>query len=224
MESLYCPSYEIIGNSPLSSRYQGILGSCVGGGNVIGPFLAAAFIEKSIWRGLLCPLAVTSGIMVLFILPGSKVTGDPKDKLKAIDLVGIKFSTIANLLLLIPISGGGTYFQRHSLLLTPLLPSDLLLKHSPIHPALLRRPHNPLRRQPSHLLHPLRPIRLLPQSIRRSNLDRLRALDSRRWLSPPFQPHPRHMEDRAYPHRHRRWRRECLPAYSRSGASPLPKT
>lgn len=47
---------------------------------------------------------------MLFILPGSKVTGDPKDKLKAIDFVGITFSTTAILLLLIPISGGGTYF------------------------------------------------------------------------------------------------------------------
>lgn len=49
--------------------------------------------------------------MVLFALTGSNVTGDPKDKLKAIDFVGVAFSTIAILLLLIPISGGGTYFH-----------------------------------------------------------------------------------------------------------------
>lgn len=114
----------MIGNSPLSYRYQGILGSCVGGGNVIGPFLTAAFIEKSTWRGLsklLCPLPVTSGVMVLFILPGSKVTGEPKDKLKAIDFIGITLSTIAILLLLIPISGGGTYFQWPSPMVIAML-------------------------------------------------------------------------------------------------------
>lgn len=124
MGSLYCPPREVIGNSPLLSRYQGILGSCVGGGNVIGPFLAAAFIEKSTWRGLfwlLCPLAITSGVMVLFILPGSKVTGDPKGKLKAIDFIGVTFSTIAILLLLIPISGGGTYFLWSSPMVIAML-------------------------------------------------------------------------------------------------------
>jgi EmrB/QacA subfamily drug resistance transporter len=108
----------------IRGKYQGILGACVGGGNVIGPFLAGAFIQKSTWRGLfwlLCPLGVAAGVMVLFILPGSKVTGDPKDKLKAIDFVGVTFSTIAIMLLLIPISGGGTYFLWSSPMVISML-------------------------------------------------------------------------------------------------------
>ncbi|PQE15302.1 MFS transporter protein [Rutstroemia sp. NJR-2017a BVV2] len=56
-------------------KYQGILGSCVGLGNTIGPFLAAGFVQTSTWRGLfwcICPLAILSGIMVAFTLPPSK--------------------------------------------------------------------------------------------------------------------------------------------------------
>lgn len=98
-------------------KYQGILGSCVGLGNAIGPFMAGAFVEKSTWRGLfwvICPLAVLSGGMVALTLPASKVHGDMKVKVKAIDYFGIVSSSAAILLLLIPISGGGTYFEWNS--------------------------------------------------------------------------------------------------------------
>jgi predicted MFS family arabinose efflux permease len=73
-------------------RYQGILGSCVGLGNPIGPFMAAGFIEKTTWRALfwcLSPLAVISGAVVAFTLPPSIVHGELKDKVRAIDYYGI---------------------------------------------------------------------------------------------------------------------------------------
>lgn len=57
-------------NSHPCVRYQGILGACVGIGNAVGPFLAAAFISKSTWRGLfwlICPLAIVSGGIVLLV-------------------------------------------------------------------------------------------------------------------------------------------------------------
>ncbi|RDL37184.1 putative mfs transporter protein [Venustampulla echinocandica] len=98
-------------------KYQGILGSCVGLGNAVGPFLAAAFVQKSTWRGLfwcICPLGVLSGVMVAFTLPPSKVNGDLRSKVKSIDYCGTGFSSAAILLLLIPISGGGTYFEWSS--------------------------------------------------------------------------------------------------------------
>ncbi|KUJ23010.1 MFS multidrug transporter-like protein [Mollisia scopiformis] len=107
-------------------KYQGILGSCVGMGNAIGPFLAAAFIQTATWRALfwfICPMAVLSGIMVLFTLPPSKVHGDLKTKVRAIDYYGILFSSSAILLLLIPVSGGGTYFDWNS----PMVISMLIL-------------------------------------------------------------------------------------------------
>ncbi|KAL3421986.1 hypothetical protein PVAG01_06142 [Phlyctema vagabunda] len=105
-------------------KYQGILGSCVGLGNTIGPFMAAAFVEKSTWRGLfwcICPLAVVSGALVAFTLPPSKVHGELKDKVKAIDYYGVIFSSVAILLLLIPISGGGTYFEWSSPMVISML-------------------------------------------------------------------------------------------------------
>jgi MFS family permease len=100
-----------------SCRYQGILGSCVGLGNTIGPFLAAAFIQTATWRALfwcICPLAVLAGGLVAFTLPPSKVHGDLKTKVKVIDYYGVVLSSSAVMLLLIPISGGGTYFQWDS--------------------------------------------------------------------------------------------------------------
>jgi predicted MFS family arabinose efflux permease len=105
-------------------RYQGILGSCVGLGNTIGPFLAAAFIQTSTWRGLfwcICPLAVVAGVMVALTLPPSKVHGDMKTKVKVIDYYGVLFSSSAILLLLIPISGGGTYFDWDSPMVISML-------------------------------------------------------------------------------------------------------
>ncbi len=59
-------------------------------------------------------MAVLAGIMVAFTLPPSKVHGDLKAKIQAIDYYGVVFSSSALLLLLIPISGGGTYFLWNS--------------------------------------------------------------------------------------------------------------
>jgi hypothetical protein len=52
--------------------------------------------------------------MVALTLPPSKIHGDLKTKIKAIDYYGIVSSSAAILLLLIPISGGGTYFEWSS--------------------------------------------------------------------------------------------------------------
>src|SRR4051812_8737161 len=105
-------------------RYQGILGACVGLGNSIGPFLAAAFVQHSTWRGLfwcICPLAMLAGGMVAITLPPSRVHGDLRAKAQAIDYYGVAFSSSAILLLLIPISGGGTYFEWSSIMVTSML-------------------------------------------------------------------------------------------------------
>ncbi|TGO27077.1 hypothetical protein BPAE_0048g00490 [Botrytis paeoniae] len=105
-------------------KYQGILGSCVGLGNTIGPFLAAAFVQNSTWRGLfwcICPLAVLSGIMVAFTLPPSKVHGSTATKIRVIDYPGIVLVTAAIMLILIPVSGGGTYFEWSSPMVISML-------------------------------------------------------------------------------------------------------
>jgi hypothetical protein len=59
-------------------------------------------------------LAVLAGGLVALTLPSSKVHGDLKTKVKVIDYYGIVLSSSAVMLLLIPISGGGTYFQWDS--------------------------------------------------------------------------------------------------------------
>lgn len=59
--------------------------------------------------------------MVGLTLPPSKIYGELKDKVKAIDYFGIVFSSSATMLLLIPISGGGTYFEWNGPLVISML-------------------------------------------------------------------------------------------------------
>jgi hypothetical protein len=66
-------------------------------------------------------LAVLSGATVAFTLPPSKVHGELKDKIRVIDYYGIASSSSAILLLLIPISGGGTYFEWSSPMVISML-------------------------------------------------------------------------------------------------------
>jgi hypothetical protein len=47
-------------------------------------------------------------------LPPSKANGDLKTKVKVIDYYGVFLSSSAILMLLVPISGGGTYFAWES--------------------------------------------------------------------------------------------------------------
>jgi MFS family permease len=95
-------------------KYQGILGACVGLGNMVGPFVAAAFAQHSTWRGLfwlVSPLAALCCLICFFILPPSKDSSklDFKTVAKKIDHWGILFGSAAIVLILIPVSGGGSY-------------------------------------------------------------------------------------------------------------------
>jgi MFS family permease len=105
-------------------KYQGILGSCVGLGNVIGPFIAAAFVENASWRDifyLLCPCAAVSAVVAWFLLPSKMRPESMKSQVKKIDFMGTITSTIAIVFILIPISGGGLYFQWDSALVISML-------------------------------------------------------------------------------------------------------
>lgn len=59
--------------------------------------------------------------MVALTLPPSKVHGNLQAKVRAIDYYGVLFSSSAILLLLIPISGGGTYFDWNSPMVIAML-------------------------------------------------------------------------------------------------------
>lgn len=99
-------------------KFMGILGSCIGLGNAVGPFISSAFTERVTWRALfwlLCPLAVCSGLILYFLLPPQTIPPEPlRAKLAKIDYAGIIFSSAGTILLLIPVSGIGTQFPSSS--------------------------------------------------------------------------------------------------------------
>ncbi|KAL4919275.1 major facilitator superfamily domain-containing protein [Aspergillus aurantiobrunneus] len=105
-------------------KYQGILGASLGFANVAGPFIAAAFILKSTWRGffwMLSPLAACSIVVGYFLIPGSARKDSLQTNLKRIDYFGIIASSIGIIFLLIPISGGGSYFEWDSPMVISML-------------------------------------------------------------------------------------------------------
>ncbi|VUC32927.1 unnamed protein product [Clonostachys rosea] len=105
-------------------KYQGIIGSMVGLGSIIGPFLAAAFAERLTWRGyfwLLSPCAALSAVLTYFYLPTKPRTASWQESVKKVDWWGSFAIFIGIVFLLIPISGGGAYFEWKSSMVICLL-------------------------------------------------------------------------------------------------------
>ncbi|KAJ5988510.1 hypothetical protein N7481_003720 [Penicillium waksmanii] len=105
-------------------KYQGILGASLGVGNIMGPFIAAAFIERSTWRGffwLISPLAAISAIVGYFLIPNNAKKGDFRQNLYRIDWFGVLASSIGIIFVLIPVSGGGSYFPWDSPMVIAML-------------------------------------------------------------------------------------------------------
>lgn len=105
-------------------RYQGIVGSMIGLGSVTGPFLAAAFVLKTTWRGffwMLAPLGVFNALLAFLFLPSSAPKTNFRLGVKKIDYLGVFTSAVATIFLLIPISGGGAYFSWNSPLVIGML-------------------------------------------------------------------------------------------------------
>lgn len=105
-------------------KYQGILGASLGVGNIIGPFIAAAFIMKSTWRGffwMISPLAALSAIVGHFLIPNNARKEGFRKNMRRIDAFGILASSIGIIFLLIPISGGGSYFKWDSPMVISML-------------------------------------------------------------------------------------------------------
>lgn len=105
-------------------KYQGILGASLGLGNVIGPFIGAAFVTKSTWRGffwLISPLAACSIVVGYFLLPSTAPKESFRKNVQRIDYFGILASSIGVIFLLIPISGGGSYFRWDSPMVISML-------------------------------------------------------------------------------------------------------
>ncbi|KAG8428764.1 hypothetical protein J3459_002450 [Metarhizium acridum] len=105
-------------------KYQGIISSMVGVGSATGPFIAAAFVSKSTWRGffyLLAPLGALSCLVAVIFLPSKPPTAGFAESVKKVDWLGLFASSVAVIFLLIPISGGGAYFPWDSPMVISML-------------------------------------------------------------------------------------------------------
>lgn len=105
-------------------KYQGILGAFVGGGNAVGPFIAASFVHRGDWRGFfyfLCPSSAFMSLFIYFFVPDNR----PKEKawvsFKKIDFWGVSTSSSALILLLVPLSGGGNLYSWNSPLVISMM-------------------------------------------------------------------------------------------------------
>lgn len=97
-------------SSPLSRKYQGILGCMVGMGNAIGPLIASGFAIHLTWRGLfylLAPLIMVTVVASWLYLPTNMPKLNLRETIAKIDFAGLITGTAAVILLLIPISQGG---------------------------------------------------------------------------------------------------------------------
>ncbi len=105
-------------------RWQGFLGAGIGGGNAVGPLISAAFALHQTWRAFfwfLAPCGAVAGLIGWFYLPSTMPKGNARKQFKLIDWGGIITATIAIVLILIPLSGGGSYFQWSSPMVISLL-------------------------------------------------------------------------------------------------------
>lgn len=103
-------------------KYQGILGTSVGLGNVVGPLVMGALIEHSTWRTFyrIFPGIILFMFVIVFFFVKSKPQKElnsvlsNKQKLLKIDYVGILLSCAGLVLILVPMSGGGITFAWNS--------------------------------------------------------------------------------------------------------------
>ncbi|KAI1382303.1 major facilitator superfamily domain-containing protein [Hypoxylon crocopeplum] len=105
-------------------KYQGIIGSILALGNIAGPFVAAGFAMTLTWRGffwLMVPLAAMCTVLAIWLVPMKKPTDNFRTNFMKIDFMGVLTYSIAIVLLLIPISGGGVYYDWDSPMLISML-------------------------------------------------------------------------------------------------------
>ncbi|KAG9258882.1 major facilitator superfamily domain-containing protein [Emericellopsis atlantica] len=110
-------------------KYQGIIASMIGFGNVIGPFLAAQIASKTTWRAFFWMLAPCGGVTFVLsyvFLPSKPRHVNFQESVRKVDWLGTLTSSLGIIFLLIPISGGGSYFAWDSPMVISMLSIGVL--------------------------------------------------------------------------------------------------
>ncbi|KAF5872843.1 putative efflux pump antibiotic resistance protein [Botrytis fragariae] len=105
-------------------KYNGFIGLAVAFGSGLGPLLGGAMATKVSWRWTLwydVPWLVILSIMLFTVLPSSKMASGTRSKLGMIDWIGVAMSVAAIVLLLVPLSQGGSTFAWNSSLVIAML-------------------------------------------------------------------------------------------------------
>ncbi|TGO43701.1 hypothetical protein BOTNAR_1407g00010 [Botryotinia narcissicola] len=105
-------------------KYNGFIGLAVAFGSGLGPLLGGAMATNVSWRWTLwydVPWLVVLSIMLFMVLPSSKMAADTRAKLGMIDWIGVAVSVAAIVLLLVPLSQGGSTFAWDSALVIAML-------------------------------------------------------------------------------------------------------
>lgn len=106
-------------------KYQGMISLAIGSGAVAGPFIAASLVRyPDGWRFTFWVPAILAGlslVLLLLLLPLKPVAGRWQDKVKKIDWLGIAASVAGIVLLLVPISSGGSIWPWRSVYTIPMI-------------------------------------------------------------------------------------------------------
>jgi EmrB/QacA subfamily drug resistance transporter len=98
-------------------KYMSLLGISIALGSGVGPEVGGLLAEKATWRWVFWitpPMTAVTMVLIVFLLPLKKVPGSVTEKLKAVDWLGSVLSLGGIVMLLVPISGGGTTYAWSS--------------------------------------------------------------------------------------------------------------
>lgn len=103
------------------AKYYGILSSSIGLANCTGPLILAGFIKGSSWRTfyyIMPAICFLVAVIIYFVVNKNRKDKQEvlsrREKFKKIDYLGFIFSSAGLILLLIPISGGGSTYKWNS--------------------------------------------------------------------------------------------------------------
>ncbi|KAF8707799.1 MFS general substrate transporter, partial [Rhizoctonia solani] len=104
-------------------KYQGFLGAAVALGSGIGPLIGGA-LSTAGWRWVFwftVPISITCIAQLWWLLPQNELSGNFLEKVRKVDFMGSILSLASIVLILVPISGGGTYYSWNSALVIAMV-------------------------------------------------------------------------------------------------------